>query len=197
MIDKGSFKNVSRSYTVSFAKEGKEDFTELANALAEWLNSASGYARLEDSYEPDYFRLACYQKTVEITNAYQMAGSAAIEFNCKPQRFLKSGERLTQIGNKKKILKNPTEHSSLPIIKIYGESEGEIHIGENIITVLSIDGYLTIDSELMEVYKDDTNCNSNIKFSMNSFPKLKPGMNEIYFSGGITHLEVIPKWWTI
>lgn len=223
LIDKKSYKNVSRTYTVSFGQEGKKNFTALANALAEWLNSSSGYARLEDSYEPEYYRLACYQKAVEITNAYQIAGSATIEFNCKPQRFLKTGDRAVSFIKSKysiedyanqpvldssrnnvegfiepqRYLNNPTQHDSSPIIKVYGNGSGEIQIGKNIITVLSVSGYLVIDSEMMEVYKDESNCNSKVKFSLNSFPKLHPGINDISFSGEITRLEVIPKWWTI
>lgn len=223
LIDKESYKNVSRSYTVSFGQEGKKNFTILANALAEWLNSASGYARLEDSYEPEYYRMACYQKAVEITNAYQIAGSATIEFNCKPQRFLKSGDRVVSFAKSKfgvddssgqsvldssggniegflepqRSLNNPTQHSSSPIIKVYGNGAGEIRIGDSTITILSVSGYLVIDSEMMEVYKDDANCNSKVKFSSNSFPKLHPGINDVSFSGEITNLEVIPKWWTI
>jgi len=223
LIDKNSYKNVSRSYTVSFGQEDKKNFTSLANALAEWLHSASGYARLEDSYEPEYYRLACYQKATEITNAYQIAGSATIEFNCKPQRFLKSGDRPVNFIKGKygindsmgqmildsskntvegyiesqRYINNPTQHASSPIIKVYGNGAGEIQIGNNAITIVSINGYLVIDSDLMEVYKDETNCNSKVKFGLNSFPKLRPGINDISFSGEITRLEVIPKWWTI
>lgn len=223
LIDKESYKNVSRSYVVSFGQEGKKNFTALANALAEWLHSASGYAKLEDSYEPEYYRLACYQKAIDITNAYQIAGSATIEFNCRPQRFLKSGDRIVNFIKSRysvedsskqlvldstsknvegfiepnRYLNNPTNHASSPIIKVYGNGAGEIQVGDNIITILSVNGYLVIDSELMEVYKDETNCNSKVKFSLNSFPKLRPGINDISFSGEITRLEVIPKWWTI
>lgn len=223
LIDKESYKNVSRSYVVSFGQEGKKNFTVLANALAEWLHSASGYAKLEDSYEPEYYRLACYQKAVDITNAYQIAGSATIEFNCKPQRFLKSGDRIVSFIKSRysvedssnqlvldsaksnvegfiepnRYLNNPTKHTASPIIKVYGNGAGEIQIGDSIITILSVSGYLVIDSELMEVYKDEMNCNSKVKFSSNSFPKLRPGINDISFSGEITRLEVIPKWWTI
>ncbi len=92
---------------------------------------------------------------------------------------------------------NPTSHPSSPIIKVYGNGSGEIQIGNNTITILSVNGYLVIDSDLMEVYKDETNCNSKVKFSLNTFPKLRPGINDISFSGEITRLEVIPKWWTI
>lgn len=223
IIDKKSYKNVARQYTVSFGREGRKDFTSLANALAEWLNSASGYARLEDSYEPDYYRLAYYQKEVDIANAYQIAGSATIEFTCKPQRYLKSGDKVVRFqrnlqdisdsssqlvldssGNNingylesRKYLNNPTQFASSPIIKVYGSGSGEIQIGDSAITISSVDEYLVIDCELMEVYKDEDNCNSKIKLDSNKFPELNPGLNEISFSGDVTYIEVIPKWWTI
>ena len=56
--------------------------------------------------------------------------------------------------------------------------------------------YKTIDSELQDAYKGTTNCNSLVTLS-NGFPKLIKGENEISFSGGITSVEVIPKWWTL
>ena len=46
-VDKGSYKNVSRSYDIAIGAENK-DFTIMANFISEWLNSASGYAKLED-----------------------------------------------------------------------------------------------------------------------------------------------------
>lgn len=202
VIDKESYKNTSRSYVVSFGEREKKRFTSLANKLAEWLHSASGYARLEDSYEPEYYRLALYQKQIGVTNIYEKAGYATIEFNCKPQRFLKSGERTIKFAQHSETtnhgyLKNPTGFDSRPIIKVFGTNPGNLTVGKQTIEITSINDYVVIDCELMEVYKEQTNCNSKIKLNGNGFPKLIPGLNKISFSGGITSVEVIPKWWTI
>lgn len=222
VIDKESFKNTLRSYVVSFGKTDRKDFTLLANKLSEWLNSAHGYARLEDSYEPEYYRQALYQKTISIKNVYEQAGCVTIEFNCKPQRFLKSGDNVIRIEKQIKVitdenhgnvtdsqngnvegcccygyLRNPTAFKSRPTIKIYGFGSGELEIGDQVLEISSIDNYLVIDCEMMEIYKDKINCNSKVKLNRNDFPKLLPGLNRILFSGGITSVEVIPKWWTI
>lgn len=199
IIDKDSFKNVSRTYVVSVSKNGKSGFTSMANALSEWLHSASGYARLEDSYEPDYYRLAAYQKSIGIQNIYNLAGYTTIEFNCKPQRFLKSGDKPVRFDSKSRpYLYNPTEFKARPIIQIYGNGLGDVLIGDYKISVTALDGSVKIDCELMEAYKDgNTNCNRNIQLEKNEFPKLHPGPNKISFTGGIESLEVIPKWWTI
>ena len=54
---------------------------------------------------------------------------------------------------------------------------------------------MTIDSEFQDVYHGTTNCNQNV--SINEFPKIVSGNNYISFSGGITSLEIIPRWWTL
>ncbi|MCD8372954.1 MAG: hypothetical protein LUD27_06620 [Clostridia bacterium] len=198
VIDRGSFKNVTRSYTISFGKDKEKYFTPVAKKVAEWLHSSTGYARLEDSYEPEYYRQAIVYKSLSITNLYEKAGYLTIEFYCKPQRFLKAGEKVITVeSGTTKSIHNPTVFASRPIIKIYGSGFGTVTINDKTVTINSIDGYLTIDCELMEVYKDDDNCNSKIILDGNEFPKLTEGTNSISFSGSITSLEVTPKWWTI
>lgn len=193
-VDKGSYKNVSRSYDIAIGAENK-DFTIMANFISEWLNSASGYAKLEDSYEPEYYRLAAYKSGGTIKNILQHAGRITVAFDCKPQRFLKSGDIPVIVRTTSK-LRNPTGFKSLPIIKVNGSGKGNLRIGDYVITISNISSYLTIDSELQDAYKGTTNCNSLVTLS-NGFPKLIKGENEISFSGGITSVEVIPKWWTL
>ena len=194
-LDKGSFKNTTRNYVVSFGRIDKENYTELANGLSEWLHSCNGYARLEDSYEPEYYRLAMFKDSLDITNAYHKAGQATIRFNCKPQRYLKSGDNIVKF-DKSGYLDNPTYFNARPIIKVFGCGDGVLQVGEYTVTLKSIDEFIVIDSELMDAYKGEHNCNSQVELNGN-FPRLTNGRNNISFSGGITSLEVQPKWWTI
>lgn len=193
-IDKGSYQNVGRSYEIAVGSL-EMDFTKLANGISEWLHSASGYGRLEDSYEPDYYRLAVYEESVTIENILQHAGRVTVSFNCKPQRFLKSGEQsavFTGVGQ----LFNPTGFQSLPIINVYGNGGGILGVGGYKVIISAIGSSITIDSEMQDVYSGTMNRNSSVTLSK-GFPKLVPGNNEISFSGGITSVEVIPKWWTL
>lgn len=200
VIDNGSYQNVSRQYQIAIGDE-KENFTDMANRISEWLNSASGYARLEDSYEPEYYRMAMFQDEVSIENILQHAGRATIEFNCKPQRFLKSGEEVISISKKHTILRNPTGFSSLPRIKVWGMGPGYLKIGMRSVSISQIRYSIILDSELQEVYRDkdgegDVNRNSDVTLS-NGFLEFKPGDNEILYNGGVSDLEVIPRWWTL
>lgn len=189
--DNGCYKNVERTYEVSFdAPNG--DFATYANSVSAWLHSTTGYAQLEDSYEPDYYRMAIYQESNIFENIYNQAGTATITFNCKPQRFLKSGKATTAIQNGDSLI-NPTGFDAYPKIRVHGTS-GALTVNGDTITLSSINSYVVLDCELQDAYKGFVNLNSTIS---GTFPVLKPGSNTISWTGEITNVYVIPRWWTI
>lgn len=339
-IDMDSYSNVSRSYDISFATLKDNQYTKMATGVSEWLHSTNGYVRLEDSYEPEYYRMAVYIEGSSFDNVLNHGGRSTINFDCKPQRFLKIGDQpiifpsevsryfslqeiedgikrfnkfipykavfeevqkeeevlngikfhsedrivrtyssktdqiqaleemikqinsslpfkiifeedlmtliedhrvlqdgatefqkinalaqaLTEIetslpyivvenesdGEKKAVftdrsdmeidpireLTNPTRFTSLPIIDVYGSGTAVIVIGDYSILITEIGGHVTINSELQDVYDGSENKNLYVALP-NGFPKLESGTTKIEFTGGITSLEVIPKWWTL
>jgi phage-related protein len=54
---------------------------------------------------------------------------------------------------------------------------------------LDIDGHITLDSELMESYKDNA-----LETFTGEFPILIEGLNSITWTGTVTEVEVIPRW---
>ena len=194
IVYKGSYQNVNRTYDIAIG-DPERSFTEMANSISEWLNSTDGYTRLEDSYEPEYYRLAIYEESPTITNIFQHGGRVTINFNCKPQRFLKSGDsKITTTVNTS--IKNPTKFPSLPIITVKGSGAAELQVGTYHVSISDVGGSIVIDSEIQDCYAGTLNKNSYVTL-VNGYPKLAPGVNEISFSGGITEVEVIPKWWTL
>ena len=189
--DNGCYKNVERTYEVSFDAPN-EDFATYANAVSAWLHSTTGYARLEDSYEPNYYRMATYQESNIFENLYNQAGTATIVFECKPQRFLKTGDNTIAIQNSLTIM-NPTGFEAYPLFKVTGTS-GVLTVNGNSITFASIDDFVMLDCELQDAYKENINKNSTIS---GTFPVLKPGSNAISWTGGISSVTMKPRWWTI
>ena len=189
--DNGCYKNVERTYEVSFDAPD-EDFATYANTVSAWLHSTTGYARLEDSYEPNYYRMATYQESNIFENLYNQAGTATIVFECKPQRFLKTGDNIITIQNSLTIM-NPTGFEAYPLFKVTGTS-GVLTVNGNSITFSSIDNFVMLDCELQDAYKENINKNSTIS---GTFPVLKPGSNTISWTGGISSVTMKPRWWTI
>ena len=189
--DNGCYKNVERTYEVSFDVPN-EDFATYANAVSAWLHSTTGYARLEDSYEPNYYRMATYQESNIFENLYNQAGTATIVFECKPQRFLKTGDNIITIQNSLTIM-NPTGFEAYPLFKVTGTS-GVLTVNGNSITFSSIDDFVMLDCELQDAYKENINKNSTIS---GIFPVLKTGSNTISWTGDISSVTMKPRWWTI
>lgn len=189
--DNGCYKNVERTYEVSFDAPN-EDFATYANAVSAWLHSTTGYARLEDSYEPNYYRMATYQESNIFENLYNQAGTATIVFECKPQRFLKTGDNIITIQNSLTIM-NPTGFEAYPLFKVTGTS-GVLTVNGNSITFSSIDDFVILDCELQDAYKENINKNSTIS---GTFPVLKTGSNTISWTGDISSVTMKPRWWTI
>ena len=117
IIDHGAFENYTQSYdcffenlstvyvetssgnassisTVTQASDSQEGFEETGHKIANWLLNPIGYQRLEDSYEPDIYRMARYVGPLDIENVIGLnrAGHFTLEFDCKPQKFLKQDE---------------------------------------------------------------------------------------------------------
>jgi len=194
-MDMGSYKNVNRSYPIAIGAING-NYVAMANAVSDWLHSASGYARLEDSYEPDYYKMAMYSEEKSIDNILQQAGRATITFNRMPQRFLKTGDLKTIIAGPQ-TLTNPTKYTALPIITVKGNGDGVLHVGDYTVTLTNIIGSIDLNCEIGDAYNGMTNLNMYVTVANRKFPKLVPGGNLISFTGSITSVEIVPKWWTI
>lgn len=195
IVDNGSWENVVRTYSVSFGSKYR-DYTEMVNKVSEWLHSTFTYARLEDSYEPDYYRLAAFIDEIEFSNIFHHGGQAELSFDCKPQRFLKDGDEPIVITNGSAKVFNPTSFESNPIITVYGSGSGNLVVGTYRVTFSGSGSSVVVDSDTQDVYYNTQNKNSTVSMEI-GFPKLSPGETTIGFSGGITKVEVVPKWFTI
>jgi phage-related protein len=52
-----------------------------------------------------------------------------------------------------------------------------------------------LDCDLQNAYNG--NGNRNMYIDAPEFPVLKNGENKISFSGGITKIQIIPRWWEL
>lgn len=188
--DNGRFSNITVTYPAFISRR----FQPRIDGYRAYLSSFVGYQRLEDTYHPEEYRLAIFRGGLEVeTTPRNLAGAFEINFDCKPQRYLKSGETpvtFNSAGN----LRNPTDFSSLPLIRAYGT--GYFAINGVKVTITAASTYTDIDCDLQEAYKGTTNCNGNIVLNNDIFPPLVPGVNTITLSG-LSKIIITPKWWTI
>lgn len=189
------FDNRYENVTVNYPGWIKDDMRINLRSLRSFLLSRTSYARLEDTYHPDEFRLAVYSGGLsepEVGFGNELA-SFSISFSCKPQRFLKEGERVQKFTTPTALVVNPSYFPSKPKLRIYGN--GTLTIGNKTIEVIhNANTYLDLDCEVMNAYTGSTNRNSDVTTSDNDYITLPPGNTIIAKSSGISSFEVTPRW---
>lgn len=168
LIEDGSFENTELLFKDCFIpRHFSENFTNLSN----YLNRQKGYQRLELSWLPDEYRLAAFHGDIEASmKNWNGMGKFDLTFNCKPQRFLKSGEepiyimpplygnktpglnRFSQYGTTIRLLKMPASGSVSFKINYWSDIEalpsGSISIG----TATAVGWEYTLDRDLPSPY---------------------------------------------
>ena len=131
-LDTGRFENVEVKYKIGIVDDSETDFADRVSAFRNWLCSKVGYCRLQDEYNPDEYRMAVYASGIEIDHDFLIAGEAEITFDCKPQRWLTSGETPTSVADGG-TLTNPTLFDASPLLEVTGY--GNIDIGGQEISI--------------------------------------------------------------
>lgn len=210
--------NYTQAYDVYISAETRK----LPNAISricEWLYSAEGYAILEDSYSVGTYRKACFVGGQDIENSFNKFGRATIEFNCKPQRFLRSGDEWIDLlphhgYNKRHTLRGGSDvFPAKPLLEIEGTGYLYIYLfcdnGKSEgVEFNSVTGVYSYDFETLE---HDTLFDWDIEkdfIQTNGIPRFSLYNGEIYWSNDrvwgepteedvITKLRMKPRWWTL
>lgn len=190
VFSNGRYRNVSAKVSCYMPY----DVLPNADGLRAYLSSKHGYVRYEEAYKPDEYRMARFVGPFTVSASDRVGAAFELNFDCKPQRFLKSGEipvAYTATG----WLYNPTLYPARPLIRCYGTS-GTVTVNGVQVGVTGCTTYCDIDCDLMEVYEGATNRNGTTTLTSGEFPTLAPGENAISFTG-FSRVEITPRWWTI
>ncbi len=188
-----AWNDVSRVYKVWVADSADKDLADTVNAVEAWLNSKTGYNRLEDNFEPDVYRLAYYSGGDSFTNDLTQYGEASLRFTCRPERFLKDADIELEVANGSELI-NETRFASRPLIHLEGSGLVSISI-EGVTITASISDYINIDCETMNAYREPAeNKNADIT---GQFPTMVPGLNHIGTTGTVTRATIRPRYFTI
>lgn len=192
IYDEGRYPNIKLQYPAFIRKE----FADKYQGFINFLNTHTNYARLEDTYDPDVYRLAVPNGAMTPkTTAQNWAGKFTLEFSCKPERFLKSGEHVITLTADGSIY-NPELTEAKPLLRVYGT--GTLGIGSGTITIADHGyTYVDIDCMIMNAHYEAINLNNYVTLSGNDYPVFSPGANNIVLGTGITSVEVTPRWWRL
>ena len=139
------------------------------------------------------------------------ANAAAITFNCKPQRWLKTGEIPVDIKSISTVtLNNTTSFASNPLIRVNGKGKIKFvfSYADSTSSEITIDipsdksGDYYIDCETMDCYTVTSGLsnNPNSYLTVEDFPVLKPGNTTITITKTnvtLTNMTITPRWYIL
>lgn len=181
--------------------------TNLRN-LRSFLLSRKGYVRISDTYHADEFRLGFFEGPIEPKVQPKLdCGSFDLIFNCKPQRWLTSGETATtRTGTTAYTFTNPTRFDAKPLVRLNGY--GKLRVASVDITMQSGTGYsyVDIDCETMNVYNGNDNLSRYVSFQEANAtiwgvdaPIFTASTTSVVqaLTSSVTSWTVTPRWWEV
>lgn len=132
--DNGRFQNITVTYPAFIVKDTNTNFKTKIDGFRNAIASKVGYQRLVDTFHADEYRMAAFIGGLEVEPILYNDHAATFDlvFECKPQRFLTSGETAVSVANNGTIT-NPTLFESSPLIAVKGY--GDISFNNYSITV--------------------------------------------------------------
>lgn len=162
---------------------------EQVDMIKTWLYQA-GESDLIFSFQSDKKYMAQVVNSIDFMQAFKVISQFVIVFNCRPFKYAVDNAPIIISSSEATIL-NPGSVASRPVVKVYGSGDVDLGINGSVIHLNDVDGYVVIDSELIDCYKDTLLMNNNMS---GDFPILEPGDNNISWTGNITKVEITPNW---
>ena len=157
------------------------------NQICAWLD---GSGEVIFSNEDDKVYKAVIINQISLDKIIPILHTFLIQFECQPHKYSVNNDVIT-LNSTPATINNLTTALSKPIIKVYGTGAIELTVNSNVIHLTNIVDYVTIDSEMVDCYKDSQLMNNNM---LGEFPILEIGTNSISWIGTVTKIEIIPNW---
>lgn len=193
-LDNNRWNNIEIVYSCAIPTDFATYFSGFKTALC----SLTGYQRIEDSIDPDVYRLGVLRGQIDSTVVRKgKTGTFDVRLFCKPQKYLKYGE-FTEELTEATTIHNEMGGVAKPLITVYGTGPGNLYVGDCTVEIKALEDQITLDCDLMNAYRQvgegaPENRNSDIYAPV--FPEFGIGEIPISWDGEITHIEYTPRWW--
>ena len=174
--DLGSYKSITKSVECTIRDLSQIDY------ICSWL-TGSGEVVFSNELTKKYKAVIINQ--IEFKRVFANYRSFIIQFECQPHKYSLDNSIITLIATG--AILNSGSANSKPIIKVFGTGAITLTINSNVVSLTNIVDYVTIDSDLMDAYKDTQLMNN---YMSGEFPILISGNNTISWTGTVTKVEI-------
>ena len=181
--DEGVYESYDRTMECALIKRARLD------EITAWL---VGSGEMTFSTEPDKVYRVTIANKISITQMMRVFQKFQIILDTQPFKYSvnAAGDAL-ELTAPTTIRNSGTVYSE-PLITVYGSGDITLNINGEDFPLYGVQESITIDSEMMEVFKGDTNQNG--KYGGAEFPRFEVGKNEIRWTGNVSKIKIQPRW---
>lgn len=181
--DEGVYESYDRTMGCALIKRAKLD------EVTAWL---VGSGEMTFSTEPDKVYRVTIANKISIAQMMRVFQKFQVVLDTQPFKYSvnATGDAL-ELTAPTTIRNSGTVYSE-PLITVYGSGDITLTINGADFPLYGVQESITIDSEMMEVFKEDTNQNG--KYGGVDFPRFEVGKNEISWTGNVSKIKIQPRW---
>jgi len=189
LIDHGSYQNVRVSYDCAARDNAALELLKQA------LTAGGGYRLLTDSFSP-WQRMALYASALDVEELIlQRAFRFTVAFDCKPQRWHDRAQAIAGV-TVVTVMRPAGYTQGDPRIEITGTGPVTLTMPQGNIALGTLTGLAVIDSEAMVAFRVNTD-GTRTAIDVPFWPRLTAQSTTITSTGGVTGINVHPRWWAI
>lgn len=181
--DEGVYESYDRTMECALIKRARLD------EITAWL---VGSGEMAFSTEPDKVYRVTIANKISIAQMMRVFQKFQVILDTQPFKYSvnAAGDAL-ELTAPTTIRNSGTVYSE-PLITVYGSGDITLNINGEDFPMYGVQESITIDSEMMEVFKGNTNQNG--KYGGAEFPRFEVGKNEIRWTGNVSKIKIQPRW---
>jgi len=164
----------------------------LVDRVLAWLDRSG---EVIFSNQPDRKYQASIMNQIPFSRIIRQWYKFVVVFDCQPFAKMLDNSKITLIPQETMYgdgtIYGRGTHESDPVIKVYGDGTIYLTVNGVLITLTNVSEYVTIDSDIMDCFKDNILKNSDMS---GDFPKLTVDVNTISWIGSVSKIEITPNW---
>jgi len=183
VMDNGRFESVVRSIGCRLIPVANENMETTINRIQTWLATDVRYHDFLWEADSDFVYRAMVEGSVNARRILPKFGRMVIDFRLHPIKILRSSMNERQVVSGTNIA-NPYELPAKPVIRVVGNGDLLLNIGNQVLDLRDILHGITVDCETMTVTNFDGTSTEFAKM-YSTFPELLSGNNVITFDGNV------------
>ena len=181
--DEGVYESYDRTMECALIKRARLD------EITAWL---VGSGEMTFSTEPDKVYRVTIANKISIAQMMRVFQKFQVVMDTQPFKYsVNAAGDVLELTAPTTIRNSGTVYSE-PLITVYGSGDITLTINGADFPLYGVQESITIDSEMMEVFKGSANQNG--KYGGVEFPKFEVGKNEISWTGNVSKIKIQPRW---